>query len=90
MTLNEIIHPEVLKLYPGAKVPVFDFDTSQPGTLVMGYRSDRELCALARGFVEGTADHYGEQVTFEELQCMHQGSERCVFKIRFASAGASA
>src|SRR5437773_2399002 len=28
LTLNDIIHPEVRKLYPGAQVPVFGFDTS--------------------------------------------------------------
>lgn len=26
LTLNDVIHPEVRKLYPGADVPVFDYD----------------------------------------------------------------
>jgi hypothetical protein len=38
LTLNDIIHPEVRKLYPGADVPEFDFD-ARDGTLLMGYRS---------------------------------------------------
>ena len=46
LTLNDIIHPEVRKLYPGADVPEFDYDTSDPQTLRMGYRSRRKLCAL--------------------------------------------
>ena len=29
------IHPEVRKLYPGASVPEFDFDTSSPDVLLI-------------------------------------------------------
>jgi hypothetical protein len=78
LTLNDIIHPEVRKLYPDADVPVFDFDTpSTPGTLVVGYRSARKLCALAEGFIHGAADHFGERVSIEQPRCMHEGDERC-------------
>src|SRR5687767_8026903 len=28
LTLNDVIHPEVRKLYPGAEAPQFDYDTS--------------------------------------------------------------
>jgi hypothetical protein len=35
LTLNEIIHPEVRKIYPGAHVPEFDYDTSVEGLLIM-------------------------------------------------------
>ncbi|MGQ0810429.1 MAG: heme NO-binding domain-containing protein [Nitrospiraceae bacterium] len=87
LTLNDIIHPEVRKLYPGAVVPVFDFDTSSPDTLIMGYTSERKLCALAQGFVEGAADHYGEDLSFEQTQCMHRGDEKCVFRMQFRKPG---
>lgn len=88
LTLNDIIHPEVRKLYPGAIVPVFDFDTTSPDVLLMGYKSERKLCALAQGFVEGAADHYGEDLSFEHLKCMHRGDEKCVFRIRFTKRAA--
>lgn len=83
LTLNNIIHPEVRKVYPGADVPEFDFDTSSKEVLVMGYRSPRRLCAFARGLIEGAAAHFGEEALIEEPECMHRGSERCVFHIRF-------
>jgi hypothetical protein len=83
LTLNDIIHPEVRRLYPGADVPVFDFDTSSPDTLTVGYRSPRKLCALAHGFIEGAADHYGELVHVEQSECMHRGDAKCVFHLRF-------
>ena len=83
LTLNEIIHPEVRKLYPGADVPVFDFST-RDGVLVMGYRSPRKLCAFAEGLLHGAADHYGERLTIEQPQCMNRGDDRCVLEIAFA------
>ena len=88
LTLNEIIHPEVRKLYPGAVVPVFDFDSTSPDILLVGYKSERKLCALAQGFVEGAADHYGEELAFEHLHCMHRGDDKCVFGIQFRKRAA--
>lgn len=50
----------------------------------MGYESKRRLCALAQGFVEGAAAHYGEAVEFEHRQCMHDGDSKCLFHLSFA------
>lgn len=62
LTLNNIIHPEVQKLYPGAITPVFDFAAGDDDdAMVIGYSSPRKLCALAEGFMLGAADHYHEQ-----------------------------
>lgn len=83
LTLNDIIHPEVRKLYPGADVPEFDFDL-QDGVLVMGYRSARKLCSFAEGLLLGTADHYGERLTVEQPTCMKRGDHKCVLEIAFA------
>lgn len=78
LTLNDIIHPEVRKLYPDADVPVFEFDTpNRDGTLVVGYRSARRLCALAEGFIQGASTHYGEQVAIEQSRCMLRGDDSC-------------
>lgn len=85
LTLNAIIHPEVRKLYPGAAPPVFDFDTSSPEVLVMKYRSARKLCALAEGFVEAAATHYGEAVKIAHPECMHRGDAECRLELVFAA-----
>lgn len=85
LTLNEIIHPEVRKLYPGADVPDFTFATPEPSVLEMGYSSARKLCALAEGFVLGAADHYGEAVVISQPVCMLRGDECCVLVCSFAS-----
>lgn len=83
LTLNDIIHPEVRRQFPGAEVPWFDFDDSSPNELVVGYQSPRKLCLLAHGFIEGAADYYGEVVDVEQTQCMHRGDAKCVFHLRF-------
>jgi hypothetical protein len=83
LTLNGIIHPEVLKLYPGADTPDFDFDTSSPEVLVMDYYSKRKLCSLAEGLVDGAAAHFGETVTIRHPLCMHRGDARCRLELSF-------
>jgi hypothetical protein len=92
-TLNHIIHAEVRKLYPGADVPVFDYDLpgfpQPPGSIALGYSSPRRLCALAEGFIEGAAEQYGETVLVEQPCCMHRGDERCVL-VCSITAGARA
>jgi len=83
LTLNNIIHPEVQKLYPGAITPVFDFGAGDDGGMVIGYSSPRKLCALAEGFMRGAAAHYHEQADITQPQCMHDGASKCVFHVRF-------
>jgi len=83
LTLNNLIHPEVQKLYPGAVTPVFDFGAGDDGSIVVGYSSPRKLCALAEGFMLGAADHYHEQADIAQPQCMHEGAAKCVFHVRF-------
>lgn len=81
LALNDIIHPEVNKLYRGAETPEFEFDASADDVLVMGYASRRRLCDFAHGLIEGAAAHYGEEVTIEQPRCMHRGDARCEFRI---------
>jgi len=96
LTLNDIIHPEVRKLYPGAEVPEFDFDASAKDLVCMRYRSSRGLCAFGEGLILGAADHFGEQVSVEQPRCVHRGDDHCLYEIRFipedgaSSAGLSA
>jgi hypothetical protein len=89
LTLNSIIHPEVRKVYPGADVPICELDSLvDDDTMLMGYRSSRRLCALAEGFIEGSAEHYGEDVEIDQPSCMHRGDERCLLKIVFTARAA--
>ena len=89
LPLNSIVHPEVRKIYPGADVPTFDLQTAaDEPVLEIGYRSARKLCALAAGFIEGSADHYGEDVEIEQPACMHRGAEHCLLTVTFSARAA--
>ena len=83
LTLNDIIHPEVRKLYPGADVPDFGFDARAEDVLVMSYASSRKLCALAEGLIHGAAAHFGEEARIAQPECMLRGDRRCVLRITF-------
>ena len=85
LTINDLIHPEVRKLYPGAGVPDFEYDTTSPDVLVMHYRSARRLCAFAEGLIQGAAKHFGEAVAITQPRCMHRDDDHCVLEIAFAA-----
>lgn len=82
LSVNRIIHPEVHKLYAGARCPVFGFDEEANGDLSMTYDSARRLCALAQGFIEGAARHFEEDAQVAHVACMHDGDPKCVLRLR--------
>lgn len=88
LTINNIIHPEVRKLYPGADVPDFDIDANAPDTLVLDYRSKRRLCAFAEGLVTGSATHFGETAQIRHDLCMHRGDACCRLELTFVKVPA--
>lgn len=90
LTLNDVIHPEVRKLFPGADVPNFVFETPDENTVELGYISPRRLCSFAEGLVEGAAAHFGETVTMRQTECMKRGGDRCVLVCVFAPLTTSA
>jgi Haem-NO-binding len=88
LTLNDIIHPEVLKLYPGAVVPEFAFEVDGDDVLHIEYRSSRQLCALAEGFITGATRHFGESVVMVQPTCLLRGDDHCVLDCTFGPAPA--
>jgi hypothetical protein len=87
-SVNDIIHPEVRKLYAGAGCPHFAFRDMPDGALNIGYNSARKLCALAHGFIEGAADHFHEHADVEHVTCMNKGDARCEINVRtFSKSG---
>jgi hypothetical protein len=58
--IEDMIHVEVLKLYPDASLPRFDIERDGD-RLTLIYRSSRHFEDLAHGLVEGCLAHYGER-----------------------------
>lgn len=89
-TLNDVIHPEVRKLHPGATTPVFDFTPVDDHTLDLLYRSHRRMCGFAEGLTLGAGDHYGEPVEVVHRSCKLEGDGNCVLRVTFAQGGVGA
>jgi hypothetical protein len=93
LSLNDVIHAEVRKLYPGADVPVFEFETpagsAGQDTLIIHYRSKRRLCMLAEGFIVGASERFGEEVTVAQPHCMLEGADACALVCRFGKRAQS-
>lgn len=88
LSLNDIIHPEVRKLYTGAGCPHFQFvdeagSDEAVGRLIIGYQSPRRMCHLAHGFIDGASDHFGQTAQIEHLDCMDHGSPQCRLAVRW-------
>lgn len=86
MTVGDIIHVEVHKLFPEATLPKFTYEDPAPDELVMIYESERHLCDLAEGLLVGVGRHFGENLAFEQTKCTKRGDPHCRFEIRFSPA----
>lgn len=88
LTLNDVIHAEVLKLHPDAKVPTFQFSgierRDETNSVTLHYTSERAMCALAEGFVAGAAHHFGELSSTRQPVCMLDGGPECAIVCTFA------
>lgn len=80
--LDDVIHPEVLKLYPEATPPMFAVESSDEGSMTLRYRSPRQMCFLAEGLILGAADHFGTSVDVSQSECVHAGGDSCVIEVR--------
>jgi heme-NO-binding protein len=73
------IHQTVNQTIRGAAPPRLHVVPFGAGGVSITYTSDRGLCELLEGLVEGTATHYGERFEIEHPICMHRGDEACAF-----------
>ncbi len=90
LTVETRIHELVRATIPNAAPPRLKVGPSGEDGVEISYDSPRRLCTLLRGLAEGTAKHYGEAATIEELTCMRRGDDACRFDVRLAPRGASA
>lgn len=81
VSVDQIIHVEVRKLFPDAGLPTFDYCDENENALTMIYKSPRKLCQLAEGLISGSAKHYKQGYKIIHDPCMHAGSDHCVLKV---------
>ena len=76
-SLDAVIHVEVVKLYPGAITPGFEPDRRSQDVLHLKYESDRNLCRLAEGLIDGAAKHFEHSYGLVHEPCAHRGADHC-------------
>jgi len=78
-------HAQMRRIPDGLTPPVFEFEvpTSYSNGLTVVYNSNRQLCPVLYGAVEGAAERYGEKVQIIERSCMKQGATDCRFEVYF-------
>ncbi|MFT5176074.1 MAG: hypothetical protein ACI8W7_004268 [Gammaproteobacteria bacterium] len=62
LSVDEVIHVEVRKLYPDAVLPAFNYEDTHDSRLVMLYKSPRKLCHYAESQIGGIAKHFGVNI----------------------------
>jgi Haem-NO-binding len=60
--IEDIIHAEVLKLYPDAELPRFEIEHIDKDKLILLYDSRRHFEDLAEGLILGCISHFGEEI----------------------------
>lgn len=85
LSLQDVIHVEVKKLHDGVLLPHFDYEgvDGDGRHLSMLYRSERQLCHLAEGLIEGAGEVFGEAIALSHPECVHHGAPRCRLDLRF-------
>lgn len=84
------IHTVVRARNPGAKPANLQAVRVSPTEVDLTYRSERRLCAVAKGILRGLSEHYGESISITETQCMHSGADCCRMEVRAMEAQAAA
>lgn len=74
--IEEVIHAEVLKLYPDAQLPRFMVEEHTPQRLVLVYDSERHFEDLAEGLIRGCMIYFGEKAGMERCALNENGTQR--------------
>jgi hypothetical protein len=77
LDVEQKIHDLVRATVPHAAPPRLHVRPFGGDGVVVTYTSERELCQMAEGLVEGVAGYYGESVAIDHSQCMLRGDLAC-------------
>lgn len=78
---EKLVHAAVRVGNPGAKPPVLECIRTTEDELQIMYSSERQLCSLAKGIVQGLARHFGETISVCDDACMLRGDPFCALQV---------
>ena len=79
-SIDQYIHPEVLKLYPDAELPRFEAEIKSDNEMTLDYMSSRKMSDLAIGLIKGAAKHFKEDVYIVKVNEEDNG-QKVVLKV---------
>jgi hypothetical protein len=74
-SIDNYIHPEVLKLYPEAELPSFDAKISGENEMTLLYQSSRKMSDFAVGLIKGATNYFKEEVIIEKVSVEKEGEK---------------
>jgi len=77
------VHKLVTKNIANAKPPSFEYDELPDGRLLMHYHSERRLCLVLRGLIQGVGIYFDEKLQVKEIACVSKGDPRCTMEVTF-------
>ena len=80
-SIDQYIHPEVLKLYPDAELPRFDAEIKSDNEMLLNYISSRKMSDLAIGLIKGGSNYFKEDVEIFKVS-EEDGGEKVILKIK--------
>jgi hypothetical protein len=73
-SIDNYIHPEVLKLYPQAELPRFESELNEKSDeLTIVYKSVRAMSDFAIGLIKGAAKFYGNKIDVQVTEMRENG-----------------
>lgn len=72
--IDNYIHVEVQKIYPKAKLPVFQTEEISDKELKLIYTSDRKMPDLAEGLMEATLEYFNEDFSISRTALKEDNS----------------
>jgi predicted hydrocarbon binding protein len=79
--LNFMHFTEVRNLYTQTQLPYFIPQKSDKGVFVVRYVSARKMCFYLEGAIEGVADYFKQQLSYQQTVCVNRGASFCEFEI---------
>ena len=80
-SIDQYIHPEVLKLYPDAELPRFDAEIKSDNEMLLNYISSRKMSDLAIGLIKGGSNYFKENVEIFKVSEEDDG-EKVMLRIK--------
>ena len=80
-SLENYIHPEVLKLYPDAELPAFKSELKSKNEMMLNYMSSRKMSDVAIGLIKGASKYFKEEVEILKMT-LENGGEKVLLKIK--------